>query len=236
MPVKKFLLILTIFLLFTSPLFAEMKPLVEEELSDIYGTGLLNFSVEHRSVKTTNRLLLPDGYVNHDVAVIEIGTELDLYATVDSLKLGYYDNGWDVDITDLTAGKSKDRPLSLDGLKIEVAFDDINSPDRKLLFIKAGSDDIDGNLNGDFHSLNVDGKVNVLLLLPILLNARRTGLGGLLNSIEFNHTDFWVAFANQITDTSGAVNTNAFLPRTKDTIPGMGAWLHFSEAAGYLLH
>ncbi len=234
MPVKKIFFILITFLLFTSPLLAEMKQLTEENLSDIYGTGLLNFSIEHRSIKTTNNVLLPDGYVHHDVAVIDIGTEIDLHAEVDSLKLGHYDNGWDVNITNLTAGKSESRPLSLDGLKIEVAFDDIASPNRKLLFIKAGSDDINGNLNGDFHSLNADGRANVLLL-PVLLNSRRTHIGELLNSLEFNHTDFWVAFANQITDTSGAVNTNAFLPRTKDAIPGMGVWLHFSEATGYLL-
>jgi hypothetical protein len=222
-----------------------MRPLCERELSDICGAGFLNFYVEHRDTVTETHALRPDDILSHDVAVIDIDTRVDVHAQIDSLKLCYYRDGlldidWDINIEKLEVGED-DKPLSLNGLKIEVAFDDINSTDRKLYFVKIGTPDLTGQfdvsrLGGGFNKVSFDGTVDLLgETLPLIFNSRRELLGNLLNRLVFDHTDFFLAIANRFEDSGNNKNDEAFCPRTTDAIPGYGAWLHFIEAKGKLL-
>ncbi len=67
---------------------------------------------------------------------------------------------WDINWENVRLGKSKSEPMIINGLIMQVEFDDINSPNKKLKRLAMGSNDVQGQLRADM--LRTTGLVNPL--------------------------------------------------------------------------
>lgn len=166
---------------------AQMRQMTDAELSSTYATGFSNFSITDGLIKA---------YFNINTSV---------YAEMDSLKMGYYDNGsgtgWDEDWTNVSFG-SASTDLVCKGIYIEAKFTNITDPaTRTLDYIKVGTPDMTGPITADFNSFSghienpTDG---------VLVDGHRLNLGTKTitstNSefyVELNRTSgYWVYFNN----------------------------------------
>lgn len=115
---------------------AEMLEMTDSELSEVRGHGATNLYIEDDSVR------------------LFLDVHMETYGEVDSAKAAYYEKdgqeGWDMDWNNLTLGESKDTPLVTDGLVFRVEFDDIDAPDKKLKRFFIGTNNMDGEISGDF--------------------------------------------------------------------------------------
>lgn len=125
--------------------YSEMSAMSNEELSAIACHGFSEFSL-------TN----VDGV---DIARVDLGIQADTYSTIDSLKMGYWDNGsslgWDQNWNNVSAG-SDSQDLQLNGFFFQAEFTDIdNSATRQLKSVTIGFTDVTGTLTGDFSSITL---------------------------------------------------------------------------------
>ena len=142
---KSIFLIYFVAILFLIPCFssAKMIPLSNFELSEVTGTGIITFS-------------LTGGIARTD---IEIDT--GMYADINSMKLGYYDDGvssgWDQDWTNITIG-SGSQELAVSGVYFQAVYTNINDPNtRGLSQIIIGTRNATGSIRGDFN--NYSGRI-----------------------------------------------------------------------------
>ena len=121
-------------------LHAGMAPMSDSELSEITGAGFSQFT-------------LTDGIAR---AWFNITTET--FTEIESLKLGYYDDGsttgWDQDWEGVSLGSSTE-DLVLVGLYLEAGFSNISDPaTRTLNYLKIGSTDMTGPISANFISFS----------------------------------------------------------------------------------
>ena len=129
--------------------YAEMSAMSNEELSAIACHGFSEFSL------TTDVNGLSTARVN-------LGIQADTYTTIDSLKMGYWDNtantnglGWDQNWSNVSVG-SDSNDLQLNGFFFEATFTDIeNSATRQLKSVTIGFTEVTGTLTGDFSSITL---------------------------------------------------------------------------------
>lgn len=119
-----------------------MGVMTDDELSAVTGHGFSTFS-------------LVDG-----VARIDLGITASTFTEIDSLKLGYWDNGggkgWDQNWSGVKLGSSGS-DLTFNGFFVQAVFDPatINDPANRLLIgITFGSQHVTGTLSADFLALS----------------------------------------------------------------------------------
>ncbi len=76
----------------------------------------------------------------------------------DGQNMNTYD--WDINWENVKLGKSKDEPLIINGLVMQVEFDDINAANKKLKRLVVGTNDMQGQLSADM--LRTTGMVNTM--------------------------------------------------------------------------
>jgi len=116
-----------------------MVQMTDEELSEVTATGFSSFSVEDNIIKA---------YFN-----IQTST----YTEIESLKMGYYDNGsglgWDQDWEGVSLG-SPTQDLVCNGLYIEAKFSSLADPDRTLDYLRVGTSSMTGSISASFNSFS----------------------------------------------------------------------------------
>jgi len=121
----------------------EMAAMTDDELAQVTGHGFADFSL-------TN----VDGL---DIARIDLNLQAATYATMDSLKMGYWDNGssgWDQNWTGVSIG-SDTMDMVLSGFVLQAEFTDIdNAATRQLKSITMGFQSATGSLSANFASLS----------------------------------------------------------------------------------
>ena len=139
--IKSFFLFFTVLLIICAgTVSAEMSCLTDSQLSEITGTGIIAFNLAD------------------NLARIDAGFDMGTYMQIDSMKLGYYDDGvstgWDQDWTDVTFGTDTDE-LKIKGIYVETAYADINnSASRDLTSIKVGTTSATGSITGLLNSFS----------------------------------------------------------------------------------
>ncbi len=156
---KLFLLISLLLVAFT-PAHAWMFEMADEELGEVTGEGFSSFTLEG------------------DVARAYFDITVNTYTEIDSLKMGYYDDGistgWDQDWTEVSLGSASE-DLVCRGMYIEAGFANITDPaNRRLETLKIGTPDMTGPISANFISFSghienpTDG---------VLVDGRRLTLG-----------------------------------------------------------
>jgi len=119
----------------------KMSLLSDNELSEISGHGFSNFSL------------------TGNMALIELNLQTATFTEIDSLNMGYYDNGssigWDQNWNQVALG-SDSQDMVLNDFIFQAEFSDISdSGTRRLLSMQIGFNDVSGQLNADFQSLSI---------------------------------------------------------------------------------
>ena len=120
---------------------AEMIEAGDEELAEITAGGFSRFAI------------------TGDTARAEFDITTWTYTQIDSMKLGYYDDGitgtgWDNDWTDISVG-APEQDLVTNGVFFEAVFENINDPaNRTLKSVKFGFHDVTGTITADFNALS----------------------------------------------------------------------------------
>ncbi|WP_155302745.1 hypothetical protein [Desulfosarcina widdelii] len=120
-----------------------MAAMTDDELARVTGHGFSEFTL-------TN----VDGV---DIARIDLNLQASTYATMDSLKMGYWDNGgtgWDQNWLGVSIG-SNETDMVLSGFVLQAEFTDIdNAAIRELKSITMGFQSATGTLSANFASLS----------------------------------------------------------------------------------
>ncbi|RJP81069.1 MAG: hypothetical protein C4522_06165 [Desulfobacteraceae bacterium] len=121
--------------------------------------------------------------VDENTVTINLGIAVETYATVDSIKMGYYDNGngygWDQDWENVSIGSSSQEPLVVTGITIQFAFENMEDNDnRQLVTFSMGSYDVNGTITADMNSFT--GTIS-----PDSASVTRVNLG--TTTLEFNN-------------------------------------------------
>lgn len=177
---------LFILLSWTSPVHAWMWEVGDQELSEVTGEGFSSFT-------------LTDG-----VARAFFNINVSTYTQVDSLKMGYYNSGWDENWTDVSFGSSSE-DLQIKGVYIEASFSNISdSATRQLNYIKVGTPDLTGPISADFNSFS--GKITQLDGTVYKEGYRITDIGGKTLyghnsefSVKLDRTNGWWVEMNKAT-------------------------------------
>lgn len=203
---KWFIVLLCLLVLSPCYCHAQLKMLSDKALSSITGMGAVDFSI-----------------LGGDTARFYFDIHAEIYAEIDSIKLGYYqkadlttrkflapadpqgisycDNDfyqyiyknesggyyidgaqglndvpilgeqfsskplpnannldWDINIENLRIGTSPSDPMVIDGLVLQLKYDNFDSPDKKLTDIIIGTNSMEGDFYGDFK--RITGYVN----------------------------------------------------------------------------
>lgn len=72
---------------------------------------------------------------------------VDHFSSSPSANNNVYD--WDINIENLRLGESPENPMVIDGLVVQLKYDDITSPNKKLTDIIIGTNCMEGDLYGD---------------------------------------------------------------------------------------
>ena len=122
--------------MWSSPVHAWMWEVGDEELSEVTGEGFSSFTLQ-------------DG-----VARAFFNINVSTYTQIDSLKMGYYNGGWDQDWTNVSLGSASE-DLQIKGVYIEASFSNISDPaTRQLNYIKVGTPDLTGDISANFNSFS----------------------------------------------------------------------------------
>ena len=153
-----------------SPLHAWMWEVGDEELSEVTGEGFSSFTLEQ------------------DVARAFFNVNVSTYTQIDSLKMGYYDDGvttgWDQDWTNVSLGSATEN-LEIRGVFMEAKFQNLTDPaTRKLQYVKIGTPDMKGPISANFNSFS--GRITDSG--TVLVDGRRLNLGA--RTIYSNNGDF----------------------------------------------
>lgn len=144
-----------------SPVHAWMWEVGDEELAEVTGAGFSSFTLQNEVAKA---------YFNINAST---------FTEINSLKMGYYDDGitglgWDQNWQGVSLG-SADTSLICKGLYIEAKFSNMTDPaNRRLDHIKLGTPDMTGPISANFVSFS--GKVNNVAS-GVLVDGRRLNLG-----------------------------------------------------------
>ncbi len=153
-----------------SPLHAMMWEVGDEQLSEVTGEGFSSFTLEN------------------EVARAFFNINVTTYTQIDSLKMGYYDDGsttgWDQDWTDVSLGSATEN-LEIRGVYMEAKFQNITDPaTRKLQYVKIGTPDMKGPISANFNSFS--GKITDAG--SVVVDGRRLNLGA--RTIYSNNGEF----------------------------------------------
>lgn len=114
--------------------FAELTALSKSEMKEVTGQqGMTDYSVEG------------------NIARLFVDVHIETAGTIDSVKAGHYNGGWDNDFTGITIASDAD-PLKVDGLVFIADFDDINSQNRNLQTVVMGTNRIQGSVSATMNS------------------------------------------------------------------------------------
>jgi len=148
-----------------------MAMLDDSELSDAVASGFSKFDLD-----TTTGL-----------ARVYLNVDSRSFVEVDSIKMGYYNSGWDQDWTNVSFGAAGDL-LECRGLFIEAQFADITDPvNRRLESLKVGTPSMTGPISATFNSFSghienpIDG---------VLVDGYRLNLG--TRTIQSTNSEFYV--------------------------------------------
>jgi hypothetical protein len=156
-----FAAVILVLCLFCSPVHAWMWEVGDEALAEITGEGYSSFTLENNVARA---------YFNITAAT---------YTEIDSLKMGYYNNGvtglgWDENWEGVSLG-SPTESLVCKGLYIEAGFSNMADPaTRQLDFVRVGTPSMTGPISANFISFSghienpIDG---------VLVDGRRLNLG-----------------------------------------------------------
>jgi hypothetical protein len=147
--------------------------MTDEELSQVTGTGFSSFTLEN------------------DVAKASFNIEARTFTEIQSLKMGYYNDGtslgWDEDWTNVSLGSATE-DLVCKGLYIEAKFTNLSDPaTRTLDYIKVGTPSMTGPISATFNSFSghienpTDG---------VLVDGRRLNLGQ--KTITSTNSEFYL--------------------------------------------
>ncbi len=168
-----FLTILVAFCLLCSPVHAWMWEVGDEELAEVTGEGYSSFTLEN------------------EVARAYFNITTSTYTEIDSLKMGYYDNGsgigWDENWEGVSLGSASES-LVCKGVYIEAGFSNMTDPaTRQLNFVRVGTPSMTGPISANFISFSgrienpTDG---------VLVDGSRLNLGQ--RTIYCNNSEFSV--------------------------------------------
>jgi hypothetical protein len=133
-----------------------MAAMSDDELASVTGSGFSDFSLTN-----ANGL---------DIARIDLNLQAATYATMDSLKMGYWDNngsgtaGWDQNWLGVSVG-SDTTDMVLSGFVLQAEFVNIdNAATRELKSITLGFQSATGTLSANFSSFSklsgTSGRIN----------------------------------------------------------------------------
>ena len=127
-------------ILFADAATAEMHIMSDKALEKIAAFGIYQFAL------------------SDDMAMASLDIEVSTYTEIDSLKLGYYDDGngmgWDENWTNVQIGSDSNK-FVIKNVYIKITYDNIhNSTLRSLRSIKIGSTDMTGSIVADFNSFS----------------------------------------------------------------------------------
>jgi len=160
--------------------FCSMVQMKDDELSDVNAAGFSSFTL------------------TDDVTRAYFNVEAQTFTEIQSLKMGYYNNGWDEDWTNVSLGSSTE-DLICKGLYIEASFSNItNSATRALNSIKVGTPSMTGPITATFTSFS--GRIEDGTGVPFMLGGqpidghRITTLG--TRTIYSNNDEFSMQLSN----------------------------------------
>ncbi len=126
----------------------EMAAMTDDELSQVTGHGFSDFS-----------LTLASETGEYDIARIDLNLQASTYATMDSLKMGYWTNasdntGWDQNWLGVSIG-STNADMVLSGFVLQAEFENVNNAAiRELKSVTLGFQSATGTLTANFASLS----------------------------------------------------------------------------------
>jgi len=138
---KKIIFTLILVLLSYVPYSHALEAMTKKELKTTTGqAGVADFSVSENTIRT---------FVNTHIAT---------WTEIDSVKLGYYDNGsgtpgWDQNWTNLSFGDSSN-DFVIDGFIIKADFDNLSSTNPNLKRLIIGTNRVNGTFTGTFNSFS----------------------------------------------------------------------------------
>ena len=116
--------------------FCSMVQMKDDELSDVNAAGFSSFTL------------------TDDVTRAYFNVEAQTFTEIQSLKMGYYNNGWDEDWTNVSLGSSTE-DLICKGLYIEASFSNISDgATRTLNSLKVGTPSMTGPITANFNSFS----------------------------------------------------------------------------------
>ncbi len=138
------LVLITLIILVCGNVFGKMVQMNDQELNEITAGGFSKVE------------LINDG--TYDIASMQFNVQVSTYTDIDSLKMGYWNNGnglgWDQNWTNVQMGSSTS-DLKLNGYIFQAKFTNINDPaNRQLQEVKLGFTDVTGTLTANFASLS----------------------------------------------------------------------------------
>jgi hypothetical protein len=155
-----------------------------------------------------SRFTLVGGISRADFAI-----NISTYTEIDSLKLGYYDDGtsndygfgangvgWDQDWTNVSLGSSS-QDLVCNGVYIEAKFTNIANPaTRRLEYIRIGTPDMTGDITATFNSFSgyIDDGDSVPEYDGYRLNTLYDAAG---KTITATNSEFYISIENNTTHT-----------------------------------
>lgn len=241
-----------------APVSYALNELSDDELDQIYAAGILAFSVQPgTSITACTGLLFCNAQQvvdNTDKTFVRINldTQLKLQATIDNLKLGYYDDaqlgynngtGWDIDLGGFDLGKGRDLQAN-QGLYIELAFRDWNSgaENRELVGLRVGLPHVKGDIGiANIETLSGFLRANLLININVLGHREDGFLVGLADALVTgvgldDTTDFWLSLNRESvfweyknpTLTGGTPDDND----VSDHTDLAGFFLHLTENVG----
>ncbi|MBI5845876.1 MAG: hypothetical protein HZB23_14550 [Deltaproteobacteria bacterium] len=160
---------------------AKLMLVSDEELDDVVGQSLLEFSIVNRTVAT------PGGNMVFTPAILKVNALVIINNVhMTNVRLGWWGSNFDNPAHDMqiygaathngsTAGGTATGltwggagyPIYMRGLRIELAYDNLYAANPNFLFLRVGSDDFsgcldadpDGNGLGSLERLSFDGRV-----------------------------------------------------------------------------
>lgn len=128
------------------PSFAAMNEMCDEELNQVTGSGFSSFT------------LTPGPGPSESVARAYFQIVTRTYTEIESLKMGYYNDGsplaWDQDWTNVSFG-TPETDLIVNGVYIEASFTNISDPaNRTLNYIRVGTPSMTGTISAEFNSFS----------------------------------------------------------------------------------
>jgi len=122
---------------------ADMQKMSDDELSNCRAVGFSEFTLQNQ------------------IATAEFNIHTDTYTEIDSMKMGYWNNGnsmgWDQNWESVDMGSSIN-DLNMNNFIMQAEFENLNNSDPKeLKSLRIGYKDVTGEISADFQSLSRSG-------------------------------------------------------------------------------